>query len=140
MTGKPNSRSSAVVGDNMESEQRYLSEREHQLRVLTDHLPGHVAYVGANDLCYRFVNRKFETSFGRSRKEIIGKHIKEIIGESNYEYALKYIAEVRAGKSTSYVNVFNLAQDRRWAQVNYAPDFDEQGKVLFLFTELGGRS
>lgn len=140
MTGKPNSRSSAVVGDNMESEQRYLSEREHQLRVLTDHLPGHVAYVGANDLCYRFVNRKFETSFGRSRKEIIGKHIKEIIGESNYEYALKYIAEVRVGKSTSYVNVFNLAQGRRWAQVNYAPDFDEQGKVLFLFTELSGRS
>lgn len=140
MTGKPNSRSSAVVGDNMESDQRYLREREHQLRVLTDHLPGHVAYVGANDLCYRFVNRKFETSFGRSRKEIIGKHIKEIIGESNYEYALKYIAEVRAGKSTSYVNVFNLAQGRRWAQVNYAPDFDEQGKVLFLFTELSGRS
>jgi PAS domain S-box-containing protein len=140
MTGKPNSRSSAVVGDNMESDQRYLREREHQLRVLTDHLPGHVAYVGANDLCYRFVNQKFETSFGRSRKEIIGKHIKEIIGESNYEYALKYIAEVRAGKSTSYVNVFNLAQGRRWAQVNYAPDFDEQGKVLFLFTELSGRS
>jgi PAS domain S-box-containing protein len=129
MTGKQNSRSSAVVGDNMESAQRYLLEREHQLRVLTDHLPGHVAYVGANDLRYRFVNQKFETSFGRSRDEIIGKHIKEIIGESNYEYALKYIAEVRAGKSTSYVNVFNLAQGRRWIQVNYAPDFDEQGNV-----------
>ena len=129
MTGKPNSRSSAVVGDNMESDQRYLREREHQLRVLTDHLPGHIAYVGANDLRYRFVNQKFETSFGRSRDEIIGKHIKEIIGESNYEYALKYIAEVRAGKSTSYVNVFNLAQGRRWIQVNYAPDLDEQGNV-----------
>ena len=113
----------------MESAQRYLREREHQLRVLTDHLPGHIAYVGANDLCYRFVNQKFETSFGRSREEIIGKHIKEIIGESNYEYAFKYIAEVRAGKSTSYVNVFNLAQGRRWIQVNYAPDFDEQGNV-----------
>ena len=129
MTEKPNSRSSAVVGDNMESAQRYLREREHQLRVLTDHLPGHIAYVGANDLRYRFVNQKFETSFGRSREEIIGKHIKEIIGESNYEYALKYIAEVRAGKSTSYVNVFNLAQGRRWIQVNYAPDLDEQGNV-----------
>ena len=129
MTEKPNSRSSAAVGDNTESSQRYLREREHQLRVLTDHLPGHVAYVGANDLCYRFVNQKFETSFGRSREEIIGKHIKEIIGESNYEYALKYIAEVRAGKSTSYVNVFNLAQGRRWIQVNYAPDIDEQGNV-----------
>jgi PAS domain S-box-containing protein len=129
MIEKANSRSSAVVGENIENTQRYLREREHQLRVLTDYLPGHIAYVGADDLRYRFVNQKFETSCGRFREEIIGKHIKEIIGESNYEYALKYIAEVRAGKSTSYVNVFNLAQGRRWVQVNYAPDLDEQGNV-----------
>jgi PAS domain S-box-containing protein len=126
MVKKPNSYSSTVVGDNIESAQQSLCEREHLLRVLTDHVPGHIAYVGANDLRYQFVNQNFESSFGRPRKEIIGKHIKKIIGESNYDYALKYIAEVRAGKSTSYLNVFNLAQGRRWIKVNYVPDLDEQ--------------
>jgi len=130
MAKKPNSCSSTVVGDNIESAQQYLGEREHQLCVLADHSPGHIAYVGANDLCYRFVNQKFESSFGRPREEIIGKHIKEIIGESNYEFALKYIEEVRAGKSTSYKNVFNLEQGRRWIKVNYEPDLDEQGNVI----------
>ena len=130
MAKKPNSFSSTVVGDNIESAQQNLREKEHQLRVLTDHLPGHIAYVGAHDLRYQFVNQNFESSFGRPREEFIGKHIKEIIGESNYEYALKYITEVRTGKSTSYVNVFNLAQGRRWIKVNYEPDLDEQGNVI----------
>jgi PAS domain S-box-containing protein len=129
MTEKPIHYSSAVIEKNLVNAQSHLSEREHQLRVLTDHLPGHIAYVGVDDLCYRFVNQKFESSFGLPREEIIGKHIKEIIGESNYEFALKYIAEVKAGRSTSYVNVFTLAQGRRWIQVNYAPDFDSQGNV-----------
>ncbi len=100
MAKKPNSCSSTSVGDNLNSAQQNLRERERLLRVLTDHLPGHIAYVGADDLCYHFVNQRFESSFGRPREEIIGQHIKEIIGESNYEFALKYIEEVRAGKST----------------------------------------
>jgi len=129
MTKKPNRCSSTAVGDNTKSTQQYLGQREHLLRVLTDHSPGNIAYVGADDLCYHFVNQKFESSFGRPREEIIGRHIKEIIGESNYEFALKYIEEVRAGKSTSYENVFNLEQGRRWVKVNYEPDMDEQGKV-----------
>ncbi len=106
-----------------------MREMEHLLCVLADHSPGHIAYVGADDLCYHFVNQKFESSFGRPREEIIGQHIRKIIGESNYEFALKYIEEVRAGKSTSYENAFNLKQGRRWIKVNYEPDMDEQGNV-----------
>jgi len=129
MTRKPDKYSSTTVGDNTKSAQRYPGEMEHQLRALTDHSPGHIAYVGADDLCYYFVNQKFESSFGRPREEIIGRHIREIIGESNYEFALKYIEEVRAGKSSSYENVFNLKQGRRWIKVNYEPDLDDQGNV-----------
>jgi len=121
MTNKPDRCSATAVGDNPKNAQQNLREREHLLRVLTDHSPGHIAYVGADDLCYHFVNQKFESSFGRPREEIIG--------ESNYEFALKYIKEVKAGKSTSYENVFNLEQGRRWIKVNYEPDMDEQGNV-----------
>ena len=120
---------SPITGEKLKNTQQYLREREYQLRALIDHSPGHIAYVGANDLCYQFVNQKFVSSFGRPREEIIGKHIKKIIGESNYEYSLNYIEEVRAGKSTSYENIFNLEHGRRWIKVNYEPDLDDQGKV-----------
>ena len=129
MAKNTNSCSTSEVGDKLKSTQPYPGEREHQLRVLIDHSPGHIAYVGADDLCYHFVNQRFESSFGRPREEIIGKHIKAIIGKANYEFALKYIEEVRAGKSTSYINVFNLEQGRRWIKVNYEPDLDDRGNV-----------
>jgi PAS domain S-box-containing protein len=124
-----NNFTSPITGEKLKNTQQYLCEREYQLRALIDHSPGHIAYVGANDLCYQFVNQKFVSSFGRPREEIIGKHIKKIIGESNYEYALNYIEKVRAGKSTSYENIFNLEHGRRWIKVNYEPDLDDQGKV-----------
>ena len=129
MSEKSDNNPSASVEDRTKSPERTLSEREHLLRVLADHSPGHIAYVGADDLCYHFVNQKFESSFGRPREEIIGQHIEKIIGQSNFKFALKYIEAVRAGKPASYENVFNLEQGRRWIKVNYEPDFDEQGNV-----------
>ena len=105
MSEKSDNNPSASVEDRTKSPERTLSEREHLLRVLADHSPGHIAYVGADDLCYQFVNQKFESSFGRPREEIIGQHIEKIIGQSNYKFALKYIEAVRAGKPASYENV-----------------------------------
>ena len=102
---------------------------KNQIQFISDNSPAYMAYVGADDLRYKFVNHQFEISFNLPRDEIIGKHIKEIIGESNYEFALKYIEEVRSGKSTFYENIFNLEQGNRWIRVNYVPDFDEQRRV-----------
>ena len=102
---------------------------KNQIQFISDNSPAYMAYVGADDLRYKFINHQFEISFNLPRDEIVGKHIKEIIGESNYEFALKYIEEVRSGKSTFYENIFNLEQGNRWIRVNYVPDFDEQRRV-----------
>ena len=69
---------------------------------LASTIPGNVAYVNANTLTYQFVNDTFEKSFGIPREKIIGQHIKDTLGEKNYHFAIKYIAEVRVGKSISY--------------------------------------
>ncbi len=106
-----------------------LQKSEHRLRITTDNSPAYIAYVTIDDLRYQFVNQKFEIAFGLPREELIGKHIKEIIGEENYKFALKYIEMVKSGQPASYENVFHLEQGKRWIKVNYVPDFDEQGKV-----------
>ena len=41
-----------------------LQKSERQLRLITDNAPAYIAYVGADDLRYRFVNQKFEVAFG----------------------------------------------------------------------------
>ncbi len=99
---------------------------------IADSIPGYIAYVNAETLQYEFVNVAFEKSFGIPREKIIGNHIKEIIGEKNYQFALKYINEVKKGKSASYENTFELTSGKRWIQVNYSPVFDASGQVTSI--------
>ena len=107
-----------------------LRKSEHQLRMLTDTVPGYIAYVGIDNLCYIYVNQWFETAFGLTRKEIIGQHIKDVLGQENYQTALKHIEKVKLGKQVSYDIVFNLKQGKRWMKVDYVPDFDKHGNVI----------
>ncbi|MBN2803587.1 MAG: PAS domain-containing protein [Deltaproteobacteria bacterium] len=127
-----NSDNSSHVNSN--SKQNFKQEEsvlqsEKALLFIINNIPGNIAYVGIDDLRYKFVNKLFEKNFKRSYDEIVGKHIREIIGESNYQYALKYIDEVRAGRSASYENEFTIKDGKRWISVNYVPGFNSQGKV-----------
>jgi PAS domain S-box-containing protein len=109
--------------------QEEMCASEHQMRLITDNTPAFIAYVSADDLRYRFVNRQFEKTYEKSREDIIGRHIREIIGEKNYLFALPYIEKVRAGQAISYENVFPIPKGHHWVQVNYVPDFDRNGNV-----------
>ncbi len=109
-----------------------INESQSFLKTITDNMPGHIASVDANTLIYQFVNQAFKESFNKPVSEIVGSHIKDIIGEANYKFALKYIEIVRTGQSVSYENVFTLSSGKRWIKVNYVPDFDEQGNVTSI--------
>jgi PAS domain S-box-containing protein len=99
---------------------------------ILDLVPGNVACVDAESLQYEFVNRTFAASFGLPRDKIVGSHIRNIIGEANYQFALPHIARVKAGESVSYENVFALASGQRWIKVNYSPMHDEDGRVASI--------
>jgi PAS domain S-box-containing protein len=109
-----------------------LRESEQKLRLITDNSPAYIAYVGADDLLYRFVNRRYEEAFGMPVQEIVGKHIREVVGESGYQFARKYIEEAKAGNLVSYVNVIDMQRGKRWLEVNYVPDFNENGTLRAL--------
>ena len=113
-------------------EEKTLKENNDKFLSLASTIPGNIAYVNANPLQYEFVNDTFEKSFGIHREKIIGQHIKDIIGEANYKFAIKYIEEVRLGKSISYENTFDLVSGKRWIQVNYSPVTDANGLVVSI--------
>jgi PAS domain S-box-containing protein len=118
---------SGVIVTKQESKQatkHALEESDAKFLALANYIPAYIAYINADTLRYEFVNDLYEKSFGIPRKRIIGSHIKDVIGEENYKFSLKYIKEVKSGKSVSYENTFDITSGKRWLQVNYSPVFD----------------
>ena len=104
-------------------------ENSKLIENIANNIPAFIAVVDAITLRYIFTNQQYITSFNKKKEEIIGSHISEIIGAANTEYAMPYIEEVRKGKTSSYINTFELTNGKRFLNVNYVPGFDENGVV-----------
>jgi len=100
-----------------------------RFQTLADRAPAYMAHVNARTLHYEFVNAPFANVYGLPREKIIGRHIQDIIGEANYQFALDYIASVLSGKTVFYENTFTAAFEKGWLHVNYSPVFDDEGQV-----------
>src|SRR5215510_11898619 len=63
--------------------QNTRSERESQLRLVTDALPVGISYMDIEQ-CYRFANRTCEAWVGQPRTALYGRHIEAVWGEEAY--------------------------------------------------------
>ena len=106
-----------------------LQDSEAQLRLITDALPALISYID-NQECYQFVNKTYEEWHRLTRTEIIGSHIKELLGEVNYQQIQHYVESALSGKTLTYESEIRLS-DRplRHISATYIPDRDRNGKV-----------
>ena len=107
-----------------------FEESDTKFLVLANYIPAYIAYVNIDTLRYEFINDLYEKSFGIPREKIIGCHIRDVVGEKNYQFALKYINEVKSGKSVFYENTFDMTSGKRWLHVDYSPVFNSDSKVV----------
>ncbi|MFY9314382.1 MAG: PAS domain S-box protein [Burkholderiales bacterium] len=78
-----------------------LRESEAQLRLITDHVPAIISYLD-RDLRYRFTNRRFEEAFGRAPGDVLGRHLREVVGEADYGPIEDHFREALNGRAVSY--------------------------------------
>ncbi|MDZ7966131.1 MAG: AAA family ATPase [Nostoc sp. DedSLP03] len=100
-----------------------LRYKEQELRLIADALPVCISYVDA-DRRYCFVNRTHEVWFSRSREQILGKHIREILGERAYQLVEPYIAQAFAGQTATLEVEMSLPTGKRYISVTLIPDLD----------------
>ncbi|MBK8165118.1 MAG: PAS domain-containing protein [bacterium] len=108
----------------------------------TDHLdpaavlesfPANIAYVGS-DLVYRFVNSNYETTFGRPSRDIVGRHVAEVLGPQGYAVAEARLRRVLAGEAQNYESEFRFpGRPAIWLVVYYIPDRDADDHVRGFF-------
>ncbi|GGC62233.1 histidine kinase [Undibacterium terreum] len=101
-----------------------LEKNERFLRTLTDNLPGMVGYWGA-DLRCSFANYGYETWFGKNAQQMVGIHVRDMMGEDIYRQSEPYLHAVLNGESQQYERVHVMPNGMiAYAQVNYIPDMD----------------
>lgn len=107
------------------NERMKLTERE--FRSLADNVPAFFAYVGA-DKRYRYVNRPYEEWFGIPRSEIVGKHVRDVIGSESYKSQRRNIEKALRCNRVRY-GVARPAPlgEMRYYEITLIPDCPEDG-------------
>jgi PAS domain S-box-containing protein len=114
--------------------QNALSERESQLRLVTDALPVGLAYVDIEQ-CYRFANRTCEAWAGQPRTALYGRHVEAIWGEEAYALTRAYIEAALDGQPCACEHEMTLSQAGRCVlHLMFIPDLDTQGHCKGCFT------
>lgn len=110
-----------------------LRQRQEMLELMADSLPAFIAYVDAGQR-YRLVNRALARYLGKPAEEILGRSIKEILGEEYYQQVEPRIVRALAGEDVDF-QVSRPGPDSlpRHFQVRYRPHRGENGAVHGFF-------
>ena len=110
-----------------------LDERNEQLRLIANAFPGKVAYVDAQQR-YQFINQQYEAWYQVPAEQIIGKTVKDLMGESIYQSIQDYIAAALSGQQIGYefTGAFEDGKERCLG-VSYIPHLNQVGETLGFF-------
>jgi signal transduction histidine kinase/GAF domain-containing protein len=118
-----------------------LRRREQEIRLIADALPVLISYVDV-DRCYQFINRTYEVWFNRSRDEILGSPIRQLLGEVVYQQVAPYIDQVFAGQTVPLEAEIPFPIGKRYISAVLIPDFDANAQVrgfYSLITDMSDR-
>ncbi|WP_338088601.1 PAS domain-containing protein [Pontibacter litorisediminis] len=95
---------------------------EQQLKLITNALPVLIGYLDKEER-YRFANKAYEEWFHMSSSEILGKTIREVVGEAAYQNVKAYIARGLAGEMLEFEATMPYREDFvKHIHVCYIPD------------------
>ncbi len=104
-----------------------------QLRLIIDNIPALSVAYDENLRCL-FANKRFAERFGLTRANIVGRHLREIVGEAAFLEVKRHFDRVLAGHPTSYMRTQTLASgERRHLEVELIPRIERNGICRGLF-------
>jgi diguanylate cyclase (GGDEF)-like protein/PAS domain S-box-containing protein len=111
-----------------------LRDSAQKLRLFADNIPAMTVSWDENLRC-RFANKVFTEFFGLAVEDIIGKHMREVLGEEVYREIEGHIVQVLQGRPVTYHRVRKLQNgESRYLEVKLLPHIGDQGKVLGCFS------
>ena len=101
--------------------QAAVEDKQRQLRQVIDSIPTPMCYVDADER-YSYVNDAFLGYVGLRSEEIVGRPVKDVLGEKRWELLKPHLERVRAGEALAVERLVKFADGRRrWMIVRLTP-------------------
>jgi PAS domain S-box-containing protein len=99
------------------------------LRTTMDNAPALMSYVD-QETRYRRVNQVYGQWFGLKPDEVVGRSMREVVGEGVWPLLSPHVARAQAGEPQDFeVEVDDPREGPRWMHATYSPDRDASGQV-----------
>lgn len=111
-----------------------LESQKEQLQIITDAIPILISEIDEFG-CYQYVNKKYEEWLHISRDEIIGKKLKEVIGDTVYEVIHPFVDKALNGEKSTYEGYISDSNgDYRYILARYIPHKNKDGTTKGCFS------
>ena len=106
--------------------ERLEGPRDSMLRVIANSVPALIAYYEVGTECCRFANRAYAEYNGWTQEAILGKTVREVIGDAAWLAISPFIEQASAGRAITYTREQTLPNgQKRMLSVNLRPHWDE---------------
>ena len=109
------------VTDQVQARRR-VEQNERRLKLITDSLPVLIGYLDTSER-YQFANQAYEAWFNQKPEELLGRPVREIVGEKAYQGVKGYIDRALAGERLDFESRMPYREDFvKYIRTSYVPD------------------
>jgi PAS domain S-box-containing protein len=109
-----------------------LVRRNQELRLVTDAAPALISYIDA-ELRYQFVNARYVDWFGQQPEEMVGRHMRQVLGDAAFEYLEPYVEAALAGRHSRFDSEIPYRTGTRHIHAEYVPNVRADGTVAGFY-------
>ena len=113
--------------------ERKVKQKEEQLLLITDAVPVLISYLNS-DFTYDFVNKAYEKLLKVKREEVLGRHIKEVVGLNAFNNVKSLIEKALNGETVNHETLQDYGKvGKKWVKISLVPH-KMKGKVVGVFS------
>jgi PAS domain S-box-containing protein len=108
-----------------------VRKNEAMLKLVTDTVPTAIAYLD-RDCRFRFANSLCCAWFSKSENELIGRRIRDLVGDEIFERVKPEFEAALSGQQCRFERESFFVPDK-YIQMTYTPEIDDAGNVVGFF-------
>ena len=110
-----------------------IESDENLHKMVLDALPALVARVD-RDVRFHYTNQRYEEWFGVRSDQLVGRHVREVIGTQAFDRNRAHIEAALEGKRVHFEDTrVHSDGSERWLSFDYVPATDKAGDVIGFY-------